>query len=743
MKLHPTAKILLICLVAFPLMVGLAAYLAGFFYLAFNKQNPFGAGFLTYYQYWWYRELLTEVQLKYLKLSLGAGVTVVFVLPFLIHFFASRQKKSLHGDARFASAKEIRESGLMSDKGIIVGKYGNRYLMLPGQRFVMLAAPTRSGKGVGVVIPNLLNFPDSVVVLDIKQENYDTTAGFRAQHGQEVYLFNPFAADRRTHRYNPLSYISNDPNFRVGDILSIGNALYPSEGKDGSGKDAFWNDQARNLFLGLVMFLCETPEIPRTIGEVLRQASGYGRPIQQYLPVMMKRRYDEGRPLSDICVDALNRFIDNAENTLTGILASFNAPLTIWANPIVDAATSADDFLLTEVRKKPMTIYIGITPDRLVDAGLLVNLLFSQLINLNLRELPQKNPALKYQCLLLMDEFVAMGKVAIVSKAVAYMAGYNLRLLPIIQSLSQLESVYGQHESRNFITNHALQILYTPREQKDANEYSEMLGYFTEKNASGGTSNPTGFAQGSPSRSKNISDQKRALMLPQELKEMGQDKEIIVLENCKPILAEKIHYYKDPVFMKRLLPAPAVPLLDLDQHAAMVSFSRSTNYIPPDPPPPADGAPPPDQAGAAPPSPFPPSSPPAWNAEPNAPFDASSNYPADNSDFAPWEQEAPYEEPQPRPLFAAWSTPNVVPVSFGTSPASSNTDDEFADPSADAIDGAVNLQKEGEQQAQDEQADSSNSQSSFPKDEPPVFSAWSTPHVVPVSFGQPKPSSAD
>ncbi|MFP3182720.1 MAG: type IV secretory system conjugative DNA transfer family protein, partial [Paraburkholderia sp.] len=174
-------------------------------------------------------------------------------------------------------------AGIDSGPPLVVGVWRGRYLRFTGQQFVLLAAPARSGKGVGIVVPNLLSYPDSVVVLDIKQENFNLTAGYRRAHGQDVYLFNPFAEDGRTHRYNPLSAISGGV-FRVGDILAIGYALYPV-----GGHDDFWKDQARNLFLGLVLLLCElrdarrrgnldVPDYPVTMGEVLRQSSGNGMP---------------------------------------------------------------------------------------------------------------------------------------------------------------------------------------------------------------------------------------------------------------------------------------------------------------------------------------------------------------------------------------------------------------------------------------------------------------------------------
>ncbi|TDK18097.1 type IV secretory system conjugative DNA transfer family protein, partial [Luteimonas aestuarii] len=165
--------------------------------------------------------------------------------------------------------------------------------------------------------------------------------------------------------------------------------------------------------------------------------------------------------------------------TFASIIGSFREPLNPFLNPVLDAATSGDDFRLDDVRRQRMTIYVGIQPNKLAESRLIVNLFFSQLINVNTKVLPQNDKSIRHQCLLLMDEFTAIGRVDIISKAVAYMAGYNLRLLPIIQSMAQLDAVYGKELSRTIITNHALQIIYAPREQQDANDYSEMLGYTT------------------------------------------------------------------------------------------------------------------------------------------------------------------------------------------------------------------------------------------------------------------------
>ena len=480
----------------------------------------------------------------------------------------------------------------MGSAGIIVGKLGRHFLQFPGQQSCLLAAPTRSGKGVSVVIPNLLNWPQSVVVLDIKLENFLLTSAFRARHGQKVFLFNPYAEDGRTHRWNPLDGISRNLNLRIGDLLTLAGSLYPANPGD---KDAFWADSAKNLFLGLALMVMESEGLPATLAEILRQSSGKGRGLKEYLTERINGRNASGKSYSGDCLDALNRFLSASDNTLANIISSFTAPLVLFANPLVDAATSASDFDVSRVRDEKMSIYIGIAPNRLGDASLLLNVLFSQLINLNTRALPAEGRH-PLQCLLILDEFAALGKIGVLARANAFIAGYGLRLLTIVQSVAQLEGVYGPHDARTLVTNHAMQILFAPREQRDANAYSEMLGTYTAKATSTGRSVSRGLGAGG-SNSETVSDQRRPLLLAQELKALSDDEQIIVLENTKPILCAKAKFFREARFLDRLkamsttlnaqkgLPdkalldkaafakrelAVAVPALDIDGHVARV-----------------------------------------------------------------------------------------------------------------------------------------------------------------------------
>ena len=531
------------------------SYLSGYILLAWLKlpQVPLELG--TYFKY--FRLIDTPKVLPFataIKVSgmLGFGVPLTVYLLGLFAVLKSKPQ-ALHGSARFATTRDLAAKQMFntSGDGIIVGKMNNKLVRLAGQQFVILAAPTRSGKGVGIVIPNLLDYQHSMVVLDIKQENFDLTSGWRKSQGQEVFLFNPFAEDGRTHRWNPLTYVSADKNFRISDLMSIAAMLYPDDSAD----QKFWVSQSRNAFLAFALYLFEKYEYvtsmarqkpkltvkppQRTLGTIYRLSSGDGTPLKEFFSRLSGESY-----LSSDCKTAFANLLSQADDTFSSIMGTFKEPLNAWINPIVDAATSDDDFLLTDLRKKKMTIYIGILPNKLAESRLIINLLFSQIINQNTKELPQNNSDLKFQCLLLMDEFTSIGKVDILANAVSYMAGYNIRLLPIIQSMAQLDATYGKEQARTLITNHALQILYAPREQQDANDYSEMLGYTTIKKES--------ITRGKE-LSRSEREERRALMLPQELKAMGNDKEVFVYEGlAHPVICDKIKYYQDKFFTQRL-----------------------------------------------------------------------------------------------------------------------------------------------------------------------------------------------
>jgi len=467
-------------------------------------------------------------------------------------FWIFEDKRALHGNARFASQRELEAAGLFSKKGgIVLGKWDDKFLVFSGQEFVMVAAPTRSGKGVSIVIPNLLNWQESVVVLDLKKENYLMTSGWRQKVlKQAVYLFDPFESTGKTSRWNPLDRVSRNPYLMVADVLQIAQIFYPSNPGD---KNRFFQDTAQSLFMGLALYLIETKHERITVGEIFRQGSGYGRPLNEHVKDIIEKNPN----LSYACSGALSRVLSAPGETLGNIKATFDSSLLIFSIPTVDWATSASDFDVSEIRRQKMSVYFGISVDKIGLGQRLINLFFTQLINLNTRVLPEDDLTLRYQCLVINDEFTAPGRLDVILKGVAFIAGYNLRLMTIIQSTSQLSdpNLYGREGAETLLANHAVRVIFPPTTDKEAKEYSEMLGAYT-KDVTSVSSNRSGKSlvslHDAVSSGSNTSEQRRALLLPQELKRLKKDVLIVEKQGVNPAKAIKAFYYKERIFLDRL-----------------------------------------------------------------------------------------------------------------------------------------------------------------------------------------------
>lgn len=488
--------------------------------------------------FWYYRH--DPVVLK----ALAGGALVGTIIAGLMLWWVAKQKPPLHGAARFAKEGEIRRAGFRAGDGIVLGKKGGKFLTFGGSEHCIVEAPTRSGKGVGIVIPNLLSWQESVVVLDVKRENWDATAGFRKKYGQAVYLFNPTDPEGRTARYNPLGYIDRtDPDQVVIELQKIATMLFvpPERG------EPFWTDSARTAFVGVGAYLAVADQ-PFTIGSIYRlMTTGDTRGF--FRRVLDDRSLD----LSQGCRNALADFTSGADNTFAGIVQTVTSKLSLWLNPRVDAATEESDFDLRELRSKRMSIYLGVSPDELDRVAPLYNLLFQQLIDLNVRDLPDVAKPLKI--LVILDEFARIGRAQVIASAFSYVAGYGIRLLPVIQSRSQLRAVYGEHVANEIVANCGVEVAFTPKELRVANELSERIGYVGQESVTKSLTIHGVLAN----RSKSMSDQRRALLLPQELMQFPDSELLLLRGGIPPIHGDKIRYYSDGLFRARVEPAPEVP----------------------------------------------------------------------------------------------------------------------------------------------------------------------------------------
>lgn len=556
--------------------------------------------FSTFSYYGWQpalkKYLLAGVAGTAFPLILALGLTVAMLV-------AMREKKSLHGNARLANDRDLAESGFFPDEeevktqkypSLLIGKmpkgrFRGRYLMYSGQQFLMLYAPTRSGKGVGIVIPNGIWYEESMVFLDIKLENFIETAGYRKNVlKQDVFLFSPDGYAREieggkvltTHRYNPLFYIRRDPVYRYGDLDKIAVIQFPLTG----GENDTWTESSKNVFMSLVLWLLDTEAEKKykvNMNSVLRlSVPADGTMLAKWMTNEIKERNseknllawaeyrklpeDEKRgktpeyyPLSEDTIRLFRQFAAKEPKQQESVMLDFNRIMAMFANPVVAAATEDNDFDLREVRRKKMTVYYGISPGALGQYAKLTNLFFSQLLNENVRTLPEHDPTLKYQCVLMLDEFTSMGRLDVVQIALAFTAGYNLRFVFILQNKEQLfdeKKGYGKFGGETILKNCAVELFYPPKKVDDSvKDVSETIGYYDfERTQISRTSGKSA----STTRVKQI--EKRAVLLPQEIVDLRNTKyqakdakgkkrktefslpEIVLTEFSRPFIAHKI-----------------------------------------------------------------------------------------------------------------------------------------------------------------------------------------------------------
>lgn len=498
-----------------------------------------------------------------LALAVGFAVSVIFVV--VIRVKASQRKDGLYGNAKFATDAEIRRSsqvtwGDASKGGIIIGKYKGKLLRYTQPDFVSMGAGTRAGKGAGIVIPNLLDWIYSMIVLDPKQECYNITSRHRQKKlGHEVYLLDPFSS--KTHGFNPLFYIDLNHEKGAGYLLNLAETLYPAAGMTGA--EAHFNSAAGRVFIGYVELLYFMMKYDRdwlkrnnikplfSIGTVL---DVYYQVNQEDL--LLNRDELISRATSDndryLITDALNKIkklFESEGEAKSSMEETFQKKLNLFTLPLFRAATDHNSFDLRELRKKKMTIYIGVNADDAKIANEFLNIFFNFAIDVNMRENPDFVPENKHDVLFLLDEFPSIGAMHYIKKASGFIAGFKLKLLTIYQNLSQLIEIYGQWGAKTLMSMHPCRVIYAVSEQDDANEVSAKLGYTTLKNK-GKSRNRS---KGGTSQGESESDVQRALVLPQELGTLKFDEQFILLKGENPIKCHKAFYFNDDFFMDKLI----------------------------------------------------------------------------------------------------------------------------------------------------------------------------------------------
>ncbi len=465
-----------------------------------------------------------------------------------------KKPESIHGESHWASDKEVKKMGLRAKHGVLLGKYKNQLLIADGFQHALLFAPTGSGKGVGFVIPNLLFWQDSVIVHDIKLENYELTSGWRQKHlKQKVYLWNPADPDGISHCYNPMDWISKKPGQMVDDVQKICKFLLPEE--------EFWQNEARALLTGVMLYLVAAEDKPATLGEVVRTLRNDD--VIYNLAVVLDTLGGVIHPVSYMNIASYLQKPDKERGSVT---STANSSLELWSNPLIDTTTATSDFNLHEFKITPHTAYIGLTPDNISRLKPLMGMFYQQAAAFFTAHMPRPNE--KHGVLMLMDEFPTLGKMEQFLAGIAYFRGYRVRLFLIIQDTEQLKGIYEESGMNSFLSNSTYRITFAANNVETANLISQLLG---NKTAVQYSYNKPKYLDLNPgARTLHVSEVQRALLLPQEVIQLPREDEIILIESQPPIRAKKIFYFQDQFFTKKLMKQIKVP----KQEPNMMNYSR-------------------------------------------------------------------------------------------------------------------------------------------------------------------------
>ncbi|MEW5728055.1 MAG: type IV secretory system conjugative DNA transfer family protein [Pseudomonadota bacterium] len=421
----------------------------------------------------------------------GAGAITLILL---MQVFASRigartvhgarDDKSLHGTARWAKKADVKEAGLWRDTGVVVGGWTRllrraKALRHDGPEHVLAFAPTRSGKGVGLVLPTLLSWAASALVLDIKGENWRLTSGWRAAQGQRILKFDP-TAEEGSIRFNPLAEVRIGTGHEVADAQNIAAMIIDPDGK---GLADFWAKsgfawQTAAILYTLYKIRAEEGRIA-SLPDVDMVLTAPGAGLDSLLADMVT---------FNLGTDAANRLINSAAQEMqdratqerSGVQSSSKVDLSLYRDPIIARNISASDFRLDDLMngEAPASLYIIVPPsdiDRLRP-------LLRVILNLFMRRLMQNvgadgKPAYRHRLLLMLDEFTSIGKLEIFERALAFMAGYGLKAFLIIQDILQLQGTYGRENS--IMSNCHVRVAYAPNDPTTAKLLSDMCGKTT------------------------------------------------------------------------------------------------------------------------------------------------------------------------------------------------------------------------------------------------------------------------
>ena len=482
----------------------------------------------------------------------GASGLVAVVIAMGMSIWRSRQSKlvTTYGSARWADAEEIRKAGLTVPAGVFLGLHERQYLRHEGPEHVLAFAPTRSGKGVGLVVPTLLSWPASAVIHDIKGENWAITAGWRSRFSH-CLLFNP--TDPQSAAYNPLLEVRRGAQ-EVRDVQNIADILVDPEGA--LERRNHWEKTSHALLVGAILHVLYAGE-DKTLRGVANFLSDPACPFEVTLHRMMSTRH-LGATTHPVVASAAREVLNKSDNERSGVLSTAMSFLGLYRDPTVAEVTSRCDWRIADLisAEHPVSLYLVVPPSDISRTKPLIRLILNQ-IGRRLTESLDGSDGVerRHKLLLMLDEFPALGRLDFFESALAFMAGYGLRAFLISQSLNQIDKAYGQNHS--ILDNCHVRVTFATNDERTAKRISETLGTATELRAQ---RNYAGHRLAPWLGHLMVSRQEtaRPLLTPGEVMQLPPDESVVMVSGQAPIKAKKLRYYLDANFKRRVLPPPTL-----------------------------------------------------------------------------------------------------------------------------------------------------------------------------------------
>ncbi|MFW6853316.1 conjugal transfer protein TraG [Burkholderia gladioli] len=484
-------------------------------------------------------------------IAASSGLVAVLV-AISMSVWRSRQSKlvTTYGSARWAEVADIRKAGLDKPAGVFLGLHHGQYLRHEGPEHVLTFAPTRSGKGVGLVVPTLLSWPASAVIHDIKGENWQITAGWRSRFSH-CLLFNP--TDAKSAAYNPLLEVRRGAH-EVRDVQNIADILVDPEGA--LERRNHWEKTSHALLVGAILHVLYASE-DKTLRGVANFLSDPACPFELTLHRMMTTRHLGDAP-HPVVASAAREVLNKSDNERSGVLSTAMSFLGLYRDPTVAEVTSRCDWRIADLiaSEHPVSLYLVVPPSDISRTKPLVRLILNQIGRRLTESLDGSDGiARRHKLLLMLDEFPALGRLDFFETALAFMAGYGIRSFLIAQSLNQIDKAYGQNHS--ILDNCHVRVTFATNDERTAKRISETLGTATELRAQ---RNYAGHRLAPWLGHLMVSRQEtaRPLLTPGEVMQLTPDDEVVMVSSVAPIRAKKLRYYTDANFKRRVLPPPAL-----------------------------------------------------------------------------------------------------------------------------------------------------------------------------------------